>query len=266
MRILAIAINTFREARRSRMFYVILAFAFVVILTSRAIAWISSGADLKVIMDMGLAAIIFFNVIMAIFLGTSLVINEMERQTLYTILSKPIHRWEYITGKFTGLCMAMFVSVLVMSLFLVGYYKLMAFQLELEASSLHAISTACFFIFVEICLLIAVAILISLLSSPILSAVFSFCVFIIGHGVRALTELIAWLDKLPGVPFKEGIKKICRFLYYFLPNLDNFDYKAEATHNIWIGWNRFFLSLGYGILYSCILLLIAVFIFQRKRL
>ncbi len=262
----AIAINTFREARRSRMFYVILAFAFVVILTSRAIAWISSGADLKVIMDMGLAAIIFFNVIMAVFLGTSLVINEMERQTLYTILSKPIHRWEYIAGKFVGLCMAMFVSVLVMSFFLIGYYKLMASQLDLDASSLLCITTACFFIFVEVCLLIAMAILISLLSSPILSAVFSFCLFIIGHGVRALAELVEWLDKMPGVPFRQGIKKICYFFYYFLPNLDNFDYKAEATHNIWIGWNRVFLSLGYGILYSAILLLIAMFFFQRKRL
>ena len=266
MKITAIALNTFRETSRNRIFYVLIAFALVVILTSRAVAWISAGADLKVIMDMGLASITFFNVIMAIFLGTSIVINEMDRKTLYTILSKPMKRSEYILGKYCGLCLSIAISILMMSLFLVLYYKLMAWMLSSPGSSLGPIINACFFIFIEISLLTGVAVLLSLLSSPILSAVFSFCMFILGHSTRGLVDLTEWIMKARDLSNKEVYNAFLKILYYILPNLDNFDYKLHATHNVLPDWKTILLSLAYGVVYTAALLMISIFIFNRKKL
>ncbi|MCA9580364.1 MAG: ABC transporter permease subunit [Myxococcales bacterium] len=113
-RIYAIAINTFREAVRDKVLYGVIAFATVVLLFSLALAELSLNESLRVVLDTGLASISIFNVVVAIFLGSSLLYKEIERKTLYVILPKPIRRWEFLVGKFFGITLTGAVFVLAM--------------------------------------------------------------------------------------------------------------------------------------------------------
>src|SRR5882724_8688883 len=95
-----VALNTFREAVRDRVLYNLVFFALVMITAAVLVGQISIGIEELIIVNLGLSAISIFGVVMAVFLGVSLVHKEIERRTLYTLLSKPVHRWEFIAGKY----------------------------------------------------------------------------------------------------------------------------------------------------------------------
>ena len=98
MRVYAIAHNTFREAVRDKVLYVLLFLAGASILGSKALGWISVGQDIKIMKDISLATIQIFGVLIAIFVGTNLVYKEIDKRTLYTIISRPIHRYEFTSN------------------------------------------------------------------------------------------------------------------------------------------------------------------------
>jgi ABC-type transport system involved in multi-copper enzyme maturation permease subunit len=110
-RVLAIALNTFREAVRDRVLYGVLGFAVAVLLFTLALAELSLDQQRRVVLDVGLASISFFSVVIAVFLGSSLLYKEIERKTLYVILPKPVRRWEVIVGKFVGITLTAGVFV-----------------------------------------------------------------------------------------------------------------------------------------------------------
>src|SRR5258708_14661175 len=113
-RILAIAHNTFREAVRDRVLYNLV--LFVLLLTAAAIfiGELSGGQERKIIVDLGLSAMLLFGVFIAIFVGVGLVFKEIERRSIYAIFSKPFGRGEFLIGKFLGLCLTLLVNVTVM--------------------------------------------------------------------------------------------------------------------------------------------------------
>ena len=103
MRILAIALNTFREAVRDRVLLGVVAVASGVLLFTLALGELSLEQEARVIEDIGLASISLFSVAVAVFLGSSLLYKEIERKTLYVILPKPVRRWEFLLGKLFGI-------------------------------------------------------------------------------------------------------------------------------------------------------------------
>src|SRR5512141_2969644 len=113
-RIVAIARNTFREAVRDRVLYNLV--LFVLLLTGAAvfIGELSGGQERKIIVDLGLSAMLLFGVFIAIFVGVGLVYKEIERRTVYSIFSKPVGRGEFLLGKYFGLCLTLLVNVGVM--------------------------------------------------------------------------------------------------------------------------------------------------------
>src|SRR5688500_13055303 len=125
-RIWAIAINTFREAVRDRVLYGVLAFASVVLLLSLAIAELSLDQQRRVVQDVGLASISLFSVVVAVFLGSSLLYKEIERKTLYVILPKPIRRHEFLLGKYFGIVITAFVFIAVMGAVQLGVTAMQA--------------------------------------------------------------------------------------------------------------------------------------------
>ncbi len=129
-RILAIALNTFREAVRDRVLYVVLALASAVLLFTLALAELSLDQQRRVVRDIGLASISLFSVLVAIFLGSSLLYKEIERKTLYVILPKPIHRWEFLVGKFFGIGLTGAIFVLLM-----GSIQLLVMAVQVERSA-----------------------------------------------------------------------------------------------------------------------------------
>ena len=113
-RVWAIAINTFREAVRDKVLYGVLGFASFVLVFTLLLAELSLNQQRRVVLDVGLASISIFSVIIAVFLGSSLLYKEIERKTLYVILPKPIHRWEFLIGKYVGVVVTAVVFVAIM--------------------------------------------------------------------------------------------------------------------------------------------------------
>src|SRR5271170_5035834 len=111
-----VAINTFREAVRDRVLYNLIFFALMMIGAAVLVGQISIGIERLVIINLGLSAILLFGLVMAIFIGVGLVSKEIEKRTLYSLLAKPIRRWEFLVGKYTGLLLTLAVNTAFMTL------------------------------------------------------------------------------------------------------------------------------------------------------
>jgi ABC-type transport system involved in multi-copper enzyme maturation permease subunit len=216
-RILSIAANTFRETIRNKILYAILAFALLVIGFSYFLADLSVGELTRIIADVGLASIHIFGVIMAVFIGITLVSQEVERKTIYLILSRPVPRWEFIVGKALGLCLTLALTTLVMSvtLFLVHF----GYGREPETGILVASAG----IYMELIMLICLASLFSTFTTPVLSAIFTLSMFLIGHVSKDLLVF-------GGRASSAAVRWVSRILYYALPNLEHFNWKNEVVY------------------------------------
>ena len=251
MTVAAIALNTFKEAVRDRILYAVLVFALVMLAGSTILVTISVGGEEKVIKDLGLACISIFGLLIAIFLGIGLVSKEIEKRTLYTIITKPIHRYQFILGKYLGLVMTLLVNVGVMGLGLIG---LTSFW---EGTSSPRLLLAILFIFLELMLVTALALLFSAFSSPALSAIFTLCLFVAGH-LSADLRLFA-------AHYGGGASRLlAEALYFLLPNLSRLNLKDQAVHTIGIDGGTTVLSSLYASCYIAALLLAAMAIFQRR--
>lgn len=251
MIIKVIALNTFKEAVRDRILYLLLFFAAVSILFSRVLALLTVGDRTKIVKDVGLASISLFGALMAILIGTGLVYKEIEKRTIFTLISKPIRRHEFLLGKFFGLALTLFVMLLSMS---VIFLALVFFQTwTIEWRMLAAI----FFIFVELILLTAVAILFSCFSTPILSSLFALSFYLIGHFSWSLETLIK--KARPG-----AARTFLQVLYTILPDLENFSLKTEVVHGLPISASHMLYSTAYGIVYSAFILALAILIFRKR--
>jgi ABC-type transport system involved in multi-copper enzyme maturation permease subunit len=251
MKIRAIALNTFKEAIRDRILYLLFFFAAVCILFSRILALLTVGDRAKIIMDVGLASLSLFGVLMAILIGTGLVYKEIDKRTVYTLLSKPIQRYQFLLGKYLGLLLTLFVMLALMSLIFLVFILLHNYPVK------GSFFTAILFVFVELCLITAVAMLFSCFSTPILSTLFSLSFYLIGHISWGLETLI---NKIP----QGGIKSLARFLYIFLPDLENFNFKTEVVHSLPIAPKVFIYSSLYGLFYTVFILVLAMLVFRRR--
>lgn len=253
MRILTVAQNTFREAVRDKVLYVLLFFAAAAIFGSKALGWISIGQDIKIVKDISLAATSIFGVLVAIFVGASLIYKEIDKRTLYTILSRPMHRYEFVLGKYLGLVAVLAVAVLVMSGTAAVYVLLLG-------GSLDAVYfLAVLLIFWKLLLVTAFALLMSSLSSPILGAIIVFCAYVFGHATAVFRDLPPQFDGTLA-------KRILEVAYYVIPNLSNFDIRAEAANGVEINPAFVLWVLAYGLGYTAVLLVLASLAFERKDL
>src|SRR6188474_674691 len=185
-RIAAIARNAFREAVRDRVLYNLVLFMLLLTGASIFIGELSGGQERKVIVDLGLSAMLLFGVFIAIFVGVGLVYKEIERRTIYAVFSKPVGRGEFLVGKYLGLCLTLLVNVVVMG----GGVSVALLYAARGADSLAlTIWPAIFLIYLELMILTSVALLFSSFSSPALSALLTFFVFIIGHFSSDLKSL-----------------------------------------------------------------------------
>ena len=251
MRVLAVAHNTFREAVRDKVLYVLLFFAAASILASKALGWISIGQDIKIIKDISLAAVLVFGVLISIFVGTNLVYKEVDKRTLYTILSRPIRRYEFILGKYLGLAFLLGLVTMVMTDVAVIYVFAFGGSVDL------AFFLAAFLIYCELLLLTAFAVLLSSLTSPILGALIVFCVFVLGHATEVLVDLPPHFDGTLA-------KHILESVYYVVPNLNNFNLRAEAANSVALSLAYVAWATLYGFVYSAVLLLLAFLAFENR--
>lgn len=246
----AIAVNTFREAIRDKILYILVFFALLMIGGSILLSTLTLGEQTKIILDIGLASISLFGLFIAVFIGVGLVYKEIERRTIYTIVSKPIHRWQFLIGKYLGLVMTLFVEVAIMA---AGFFLIAAIYGKADPELLKAV----LLIFYELTLITAVAIMFSSFSTPVLSSLFTMGVFVIGH---LSTDLKAFGAKSDSVI----VQKVTAGLYYALPNLSNLNIKAQVVQNVPVPGEYIAFVTAYTALYVIALLLISAMVFQYR--
>jgi ABC-type transport system involved in multi-copper enzyme maturation permease subunit len=251
MKIGAIAGITFKEAKRDRILYLLFVFAAAAILCSRALAVLTVGDRVKIIKDVGLSSISIFGVLMAVLIGTSLVYKEIDKKTIYTILSKPLHRAEFILGKFFGLVLTLLVMTAGMALIFLIIVTLNTSRLD------WTMLVAIVYILLELVLITAVAIFFSSFSTPILSSIFSFAFYLIGH--------LSWGLELLIRKMRAGVGRTAvQAFYLFLPDLENFNFRTEVVHGLPIPTGIYLYAFLYGLCYTAFILALAILVFRRR--
>ena len=251
-----VAVNTFREAIRDRVLYNLIFFALVMIGAAVLVGQISIGIERMVIINLGLSAISVFGLVMAVFIGVGLVYKEMEKRTLYSLLAKPVHRWEFLAGKYAGLLLTLVVNTSLMMLGLAAalFYVSRHFE-RADVSILIAV----YFILLELALVTALALFFSCFSSPMLSALFTLGIYIAGVFAQDIRN-IGLVTKNP------ALVSATRTIYYLLPNFHNFNAIAAAAHGEHIPASLVGQNTLYALLYISLVLVASAAVFSRRNL
>jgi ABC-type transport system involved in multi-copper enzyme maturation permease subunit len=260
----AIAVNVFRESVRDKVLYNLVLFAVVLIVASYMIGQLTAGQDVKIIKDLGLAATSVFGLFIAVFIGIGLVSKEVERRSIYALLAKPIHRYQLVLGKYFGLTLTLAVNVAVMAAALYAVLAYMSWGVSenvartWDAPALDpALFKAVVLMLVELMLVTAIALFFSTFSTPMLSAAFTFAVFIVGHFSSDLRNFQDVVDS-------PAAARLARGLYWVLPNLAQFDVKTAVVHGQPVPLGYLAVTIGYGACYIAMLLVISMFVFSRR--
>ena len=252
----AVAANTFREAVRDRVLYNLVFFALLMMAAAILVGQISIGIEREMVVGLGLSAISIIGIFIAVFIGVGLVYKEMEKRTLYTLLAKPIYRWEFLVGKYAGLLLTLIVNTALMALGLAAalYYVGRPF-VHSDASILAAV----YFITLEFALITALALFFSCFSSPMLSTLFTLAIYITGvfaPDIRSIGEFTK----------SALIIETTRVIYYLIPNFHNFNVIALVAHGEFVPPTLLWQNTLYALLYVALLLIAAAAVFSRKNL
>ncbi len=249
--VLAIAGNTWRDAIRSKVLYVLLFFATLLIATSATLATLSYVERERILQDVSLGAIRFFGAAIAIFVGVGLVHREVDRRTIFTILSKPVDRSAFIAGKYVGLVATLWALLAVMSLCFAG--ASWAAGAPLNAG--HA--TALGLVAVELAVVVAFATLFSSFATPFLAGCYSLGIYLVGHLTRDLYAIGKTSNSEPARQFTLWVKRL-------MPDLEAFNRTIEAVHGLPIPGSEVALSVVMGVAWIFGFLLVAVLTFERR--
>jgi ABC-type transport system involved in multi-copper enzyme maturation permease subunit len=254
-RIAQIAANTFREAVRDRVLYNLVVFALLLSGAAILVGQISINIERLVVVNLGLTAVSLFGVVIAIFIGIGLVSKEMEKRTLYTVLSRPVRRWEFIVGKFFGLTGTLVVNTFCMA---IGVFAALLYVSHKFQSSDAWILAALFFIVLQFLILCSLALLFSSFSSPLLSAVFAFSLFVIGsfaEDLRGFARMSHGLTRL-----------LATGAAYLVPNFSALNVIGQVAHEQPIATRLIAYNTAYALAYSAMAICGAVLIFERRNL
>jgi ABC-type transport system involved in multi-copper enzyme maturation permease subunit len=254
-RLSAIAFNTFREAVRDRVLYNFVLFVLLLVATAPLFGQISIGLERLILINVGLSAMSLFGIVIAIFVGIGLVSKEIDKKTLYTILSRPVRRWEFIAGKYLGLVMTLAVNAFFMT---AGFYLTLlvtAHQLTRADAGLLA---AIYFIILQFFIITALTLLFSSFSTPIFSAIFSFALFVIGTFAEDLRNFAA---------MSHGAGKwLVTGVVYLVPNFSALNVISQVSHDVPVSGTLVLYNTLYAVLYSAAATAAAVLIFERRNL
>jgi len=279
-RVWALALNTFREAVRDRVLYLLLVVGLAAVGFSRFLGEISVGDELHVIVNTGLTAVSLLGVMISVFVGTGLIYKELDKRTVYTILSKPVRRGEFILGKYLGLVLTALVCMALLSAGFLVYYRVLAGEAPMPRTAtppsggavfwhqLHggritgALLAALCFSMVEVAVIIAVAVMFSSASTPILSAVLTSVVFAAGRLSHWIPDFMDYLGRIRTGGLASQF--FLQVLYYLTPNLSMFDLRDPAVNAVGLPPDLS-LRILYAAGYAAVMLLAATLIFRRRR-
>jgi ABC-type transport system involved in multi-copper enzyme maturation permease subunit len=254
-RIVTIASNTFREAVRDRVLYNLIAFAVLLSGAAILVGQISIEIEKLVVINLGLTAVSLFGVVIAIFIGIGLVSKEIEKRTLYTVLSRPVRRWEFIVGKFLGLAGTLVVNAFFMA---IGVFAALLYVAHKFEAPDGWVLVALYFIILQFLVICSLALLFSSFSSPLLSAVFAFSLFVIGTFSEDLRNFAGMATGLA--------KWLVTAVAYLVPNFSALNVISSVAHGQPVSGQLVVYNTLYAVLYATMALSGAILIFQRRNL
>lgn len=254
-RISLIAFNTFREAVRDRVLYNLIAFALLISAAAILVGEISIDIERLVVINLGLTAVSIFGVVIAIFIGIGLVSKEIDKRTLYTVLSRPVRRWEFVVGKFFGLTGTLVVNTFFMALGVLLALLYVAHKFDKVDVWVLA---ALYFIVLEFFIVCALALFFSSFSTPLMSAVFSFAIFVIGNLSEELRRFAHLAQGAGGW--------LATAIAYLVPNFSALNVISQVAHGDPVSGRLILYNTVYALLYSAMAISGAVLIFQRRNL
>lgn len=254
-RIFAIATNVFREVVRERILYIIGFYALLLAAAIRLLPEVAATTEDKIFLDFGLAAMSVLGLIVAVFVGTGLVNKEIEKRTVLVLIAKPISPAEFIAGKHLGLSAVLAVLVAAMTAI-----NLALLQFSNISYPLGSLLLAALYLFFQLSLITAVALALGVFTSSVLATLLSFGIYLMGNFSQDLVEL-GRLSRNP------GFQRLTQGLYLILPDLSRLDLKNQAVYGAELLPNPLTLiaNAGYGLLYTVLLLAIAILIFSRRE-
>jgi ABC-type transport system involved in multi-copper enzyme maturation permease subunit len=226
------------------------------IAASILVGQISIGIEEMVIVTLGLTAISVIGLLIAVFIGVGLVSKEMDKRTLYALLAKPVHRWEFLLGKFGGLVLTLAVNTIAMA---IGLFLVMSL---IKSSGEHlggSVLVAVYFIVLKLALVVALALLFSCYTTPLLSILSTAGLYIAGLFVMEMRTF-------QNGSLSPALGTLLRWLSYVLPNFENFDVMAAAAHGRTIPAALIAQNTAYAALYCAVVLAAAAAIFTRRNL
>jgi len=262
--ILVVARGVFKESVRDRIPYNLVFFAVLLMAASFLLAQLTAGQDVKIIKDLGLASASLIGVFIAVFIGIGLVAKEVERRSIYSVLSKPVTRPQFILGKYVGLVLTLVANLVVMA---AAFYAVLAYLAWVTPSNIESaweapatdprMLKAFVLIGVELMLITAVALFFSTFSSPFLSVALTAAVYIIGHFSADLKNVGSVVDS-------QAVATLARGVYYVMPNLSPLDVKTAVVHAQPVTAQHMLLASGAAGLYIALLLTASAMIFSRR--
>jgi ABC-type transport system involved in multi-copper enzyme maturation permease subunit len=248
-----IAYNTFREAVRDRVLYNLVFFALLLVATTPLFGKISIGLERIVLVNLGLTAITIFGMMISIFIGIGLVSKEIDRKTLYTVLSRPVRRWEFVLGKYFGLLLTLLVNTFFMA---IGFFAALLYVAHGFTQQDLQLLAAIYFILLQFMVIIAITLFFSTFSSPLLSALFALGLFFIGNFAGELRGAASMLD---------GVSRVLMLgLSYLVPNFTAMNVISQVAHAEGVSAALLAQNTVYAVLYSAVALCAAIVIFENR--
>jgi ABC-type transport system involved in multi-copper enzyme maturation permease subunit len=268
---LAIARNTFREAVRDRVLYLVAAFGVLVLVSGKIVGWVSVGEDIVVVRNVGLSAIPFFGAMIAIFVGTGLIQRELGGRTIYTILARPVARWEFVVGKYLGLLGTVLGATAAMAAVFLVYLAIVTSVAPGDpvggANPPAAFGWPVFQSLIlsgaELVVVTAIAVFFSSISTPILSAVFTFFTYVAGQFASSIAMFSDMLASNSEAPIGRVLLDI---LYLVMPNLDIMNIRLNAVHGDAISNAQLGSTVLYAVGYAGLVLVVGCVLFERRNL
>jgi ABC-type transport system involved in multi-copper enzyme maturation permease subunit len=250
--IVAVALATFRETVRRRVFLVSIGFAMLIFFVPIVAIPLSSGQKETLVRDIGLSFIDIFGVVLAVLMSTSLVHDEIERRTIYSLLARPMRRRDYLVGKYLGLLLMSAANLGIMA---AAFFAILAATLGVFDVSLLA---AILLSFLQVSVVTAIALLLTTIATPLLAACMSMLIVFAGH---LASDLRTFGERFCG----PAGRFLTRAISYVLPGLESFDVKGEVVyaHGVSIGF--VLLACAYAALYSALVILLSSALFERRE-
>ncbi len=256
----AIATTTVGEAVRRKVLLIILLIGVLLLSIIPALGVLSARAEQSTMISTMYAVLRGTSALIAIVLTIYMIPNEIERRTIYTILSKPVMRWQFLIGKYLGAVLALLLMIVMMATVMVVLFWI--FQ-QPDAGKLKDVATQPFFYFLEMCLLAAVAIFFSTFTTPLVNFFLSIGVWGVGTVLNPLYASIA--TNTGANPIMQAVAK---FITTILPNFANYDVKNPIINPGQVIENPQLYMLyviAYAVIYTLVLLIAGMLIFDKRE-